>query len=129
MFHFFFTTQFYVTKTKIISKKIQHFLIDKYDLYQRPTSFPHPSHTSLLSIFSLSNYLYNPPNEWVHPNKTHQMDGYILNSHIGARIFIKKYLAYKLMNTPHELLPHGIYSKYIYIVSSLITLSMNPLTN
>jgi hypothetical protein len=65
-------------------------------IYAKDPPLPsHPSHTSFLFIFSLSNYLYNLPNIWVHSNKTHQMDGYTLNSHIGARINLKKYLAYK----------------------------------
>ncbi len=111
MFHSFFTSQLSVTKNKIICKKLQHFLINKYDLCQKPPSPPPPIHTFLLFIFSLLDYLYNPPNRWVHSNRTHQMDGYILIHTSKQEQFKKNIWHMNLMNTPHELLPHGVYSK------------------
>ncbi len=79
MLQFFFTTQFYVTKNKIISKELQHFLIHIYDLCQIPPSPPPLLSHIFLVYFSFSSYLYNLPNGWLHPNRIHQMDGYILN--------------------------------------------------
>jgi hypothetical protein len=57
------------------------------------------------------------------------MGGYTLNSHLGARTNLKKYLAYK----PNEHTSWTLATWHVFqkedIVLSLITLSTSPLTN
>ncbi len=130
MLHFFFTTRFYFTQNKIISTKLQHFLIHKYDLCQRPPSPPSPiSHLFFLLFFPFQITYMIFPNRWVNPHRTHQMDGYTLKWHIGVRTNLKKYLAYKSNeHTSWTFATWHVFQKGD-IVLSLITLSMNPLTN
>jgi hypothetical protein len=65
----------------------------------------------------------------VHSDRTHQMDGYTLNSQIGIRTNFWKYLAYKYNEHTLSTLARWHVFQKGYIVLSLITLSVNLLIN